>query len=197
MKMLIAVLFAMTSWLSVNAYASDDYRSDAAIAEQSALSLQDQLKNYLFSAARRGDTDMLQEFITAGFDLNTRDSKGYTALILAAYSGHKDATEQLINAGADVCAKDNRGNTALMGAIFKGELRIAHRLMKEECAIHTANHAGQTPAMYAALFQRTEMLQALREQGVDFNAEDQFGNKVENLLQGDIKTTLKAPSNKQ
>lgn len=31
---------------------------------------------------------MLEEFILAGYDLDTADAKGYTALILAAYHGH-------------------------------------------------------------------------------------------------------------
>lgn len=160
----------------------------AAYAQQpSAESTADTLKNYLFTAARAGDTAMLKEFIEAGYDLNTADDKGYTALILAAYNGHLPAVEQLIAAGADPCAQDKRGNTALMGAIFKGELRIAKRLLDSDCSPDQINHAGQTPAMYAALFQRTDILNALKEQGADFNAKDVLGNQVDNLLRGEFK----------
>lgn len=146
-----------------------------------------QLREYLFNAARAGDTAILNEFIEAGFDLNSQDGKGYTALILAAYNGHGEVVSQLIEAGADPCVEDKRGNTALMGAIFKGELRIARRLLASECSPNQRNNAGQTPAMYAALFQRTEILDALREQGADLNAQDGMGNTVENLLQGEFK----------
>ncbi len=156
----------------------------AADAEQ----VQAQLRDYFFSAARFGDNEMLDEFSQAGFDLNSADDKGYTALILAAYNGHADTVEQLLAAGADACVKDKRGNTALMGAIFKGELRIAKRLLATDCNPDQRNAAGQTPAMYAALFQREALLDALRERGADLDATDLLGNSVESLARGDIHT---------
>ena len=160
---------------------------DGAYAQASdAESTQDTLKNYLFTAARSGDTAMLKEFIEAGFDLNTADSKGYTALILAAYNGHLPAVEQLLEAGADPCVQDKRGNTALLGAIFKGEVKIAKRLLDSDCSPDQRNYAGQTPAMYAALFQRAEILNALSEKGADMNAVDAKGNRVESLLKGEF-----------
>ncbi len=70
--------------------------------------------------------------------------------------------EQLLAAGADACAQDRRGNTALIRAIFKGELRIARRLLAADCNPDQRNAAGQTSAVYAALFQRRELLEALR-----------------------------------
>lgn len=145
-----------------------------------------QLDGYLFDAARRGDTAMLAEFISSGYDLNRADGKGYTALILAAYNGHKDAVTQLLGAGADPCAADKRGNTALLGAIFKGEVMIARQLMAADCAPNQRNHAGQTPAMYAALFQRAEILEDLRQRGADMHARDAAGNSVQSLARGEF-----------
>ncbi len=156
----------------------------AADAEQ----VQAQLRDYFFNAARFGDNEMLDEFIQAGFDLNTADEKGYTGLILAAYNGHTDTVAQLLAAGADACAEDKRGNTALMGAIFKGELRIAKRLLATECNPDQRNAAGQTPAMYAALFQREALLEALRERGADLAATDSLGNSVQSLARGEFRT---------
>ncbi len=156
----------------------------AADAEQ----VHAQLRSYFFDAARHGDGPVLDEFIQARFDLNIADEKGYTALILAAYNGHADTVEQLLAAGADACAEDKRGNTALMGAIFKGELRIAKRLLATECNPNQRNAAGQTPAMYAALFQREALLDALRERGADLDATDPLGNSVKSLARGDIRT---------
>ncbi len=146
------------------------------------------LRQYYFDAARAGDTAMLAEFIDAGFDLATADDKGYTALILSAYHGHLEAVEQLLAAGADACAQDKRGNTALMGAIFKGELRIARRLLDTECNPDQPNVAGQTAAMYAALFQRKEMLDALKARGADLNAADAVGNTPQTLATGEIRS---------
>ena len=150
-----------------------------------------QLKQYYFDAARRGDVLMLKEFAKAGYDLNTRDDKGYTGLILAAYHGRGEAVDALLAAGADACAGDKRGNTALMGAIFKGELRIARRLAGAACQPNQRNNAGQTAAMYAALFQRSEILQALVEQGADLAAKDHAGNTAEALGKGQFAAQAK------
>ena len=174
MKALLACTLLL---LLGNAYAQPTNQDDVA----------NTLKRYLFDAARSGDQQMLNEFIQAGFDLNAQDDKGYTALILSAYNGQAKAVEQLLEAGADPCVEDKRGNTALLGAIFKGQVRIAKRLMQAQCNIDQRNHAGQTPAMYAALFQRTEILQALAKQGADHDANDAKGNRVENLARGEFK----------
>jgi ankyrin repeat protein len=152
------------------------------------LALKAQLQDYYFDAARRGDVEMLKTFIESGYSLNTVDDKGYTALILSAYHGHEPAVEQLLAAGADACVQDKRGNTALMGAIFKGELRIARRLLGTACNPDQRNGAGQTAAMYAGLFKRVELLDALKAQGADLNAEDPLGNSATRLANGEIRT---------
>lgn len=164
--------------------ADEDYAATPATAGD----LKAQLQSYFFAAAREGRSDMLQEFINAGYDLNSRDGKGYTALILAAYHGRPQAVNLLISAGANACAEDHRGNTALMGAIFKGELSIARTLLDAGCNPDQRNAAGQTPAMYAALFGRVEVLNALKEKGADLEATDINGNSAESLARGEIKT---------
>lgn len=146
-----------------------------------------QLRTLFFDASREGNTEMLDTFIEARYDLNVRDDKGYTGLILAAYHGNEPAVIRLLDAGADPCAKDNRGNTALMGAIFKGELAIARRLVQADCAPDMTNNAGQTASMYAALFKRTEILNALTAKGADLSLRDSMGNDVEGLSKGEFK----------
>ncbi|MGQ0620850.1 MAG: ankyrin repeat domain-containing protein [Panacagrimonas sp.] len=160
---------------------------------KSAAEVRSQLDGYLFDAAREGRVEMLQEFVASGYDLDRQDSKGYTALILATYHGHAPSVDVLLNAGADPCAEDRRGNTALMGAVFKGELSIARKLMAADCAPDHRNAAGQTPAMYAALFQRTEILQALKTRGADLAAVDADGNTVEALSRGEFASPLRGP----
>ena len=115
--------------------------SGQALAGES--DVREQLQGYYFDAARRGDVAILDTFIESGYALDTQDSKGYTALILAAYNGQPEAVERLLTAGANACVQDKRGNTALMGAIFKGELNIARRLMLTDCNPDQRNGAGR------------------------------------------------------
>lgn len=144
------------------------------------------LRDYYFDAARRGDVEILEVFMLSGYPLNTRDHKGYTALILAAYHGQLPAVERLLEAGVDACAQDQRGNTALMGAIFKGEIQIAQRLLTADCNPDQRNGAGQTAAMYAGLFKRVELIDALAAKGADLHAEDLVGNSATRLVRGEI-----------
>lgn len=173
-------LFLSAACLSLNIWAGP--------VDQSPEAVQAQLRDYWFDAARRGDVPMIETFIDSGYALDTRDNKGYTALILAAYHGQAPAVERLLAAGADACAQDQRGNTALMGAIFKGEVQIARRLMGTDCSPDQRNGAGQTAAMYAGLFKRLELLDALKAKGADLNAEDPLGNSAARLASGEIRT---------
>ncbi|MGA4637624.1 ankyrin repeat domain-containing protein [Pseudomonas solani] len=150
--------------------------------------IQAELAQRYFDAARDGRLDVLQAFIDAGYDLDTQNAQGHSALILTAYHGHAEAVNALLAAGADPCLQDGRGNTALMGAIFKAELGIARRLMNAACPTDQRNAAGQTAAMYAALFQRTQLLDQLREQGADMGLKDALGNDADSLARGEIRT---------
>jgi len=148
--------------------------------------IKQQLDDYLWNAAREGNSDVIDALIAGKYNLNAQDSQGYTAVILAAYHGHNTVVEKLLGAGADPCIRDKRGNTALMGAIFKGEVRIARRLLAASCNPDTRNNAGQTAAMYASLFQRNELLAELKAKGADMDATDINGNNVSSLAEGVI-----------
>ena len=178
--MMRQLLLSMLAACSLSVWADQPVPTDP-------VAVQEQLQNYYFDAARRGDVPMLETFIEAGYALNTQDEKGYTALILAAYHGHGPAVERLLTAGADACAQDKRGNTALMGAIFKGEVQIAHRLLSTDCSPDQRNGAGQTAAMYAGLFKRAELLDALKAKGADLQAQDPLGNTAMDLAKGEIR----------
>lgn len=154
--------------------------------ELESLNSQHKIKFYLLRAAKEGDYKIVNAIIESKFNLDITDDKGYTPLILAAYHGHKEIVDALIESGANPCQKDGRGNTALMGAIFKGELSIGRKLIAANC-VDEKNNAGQTPAMYAALFQRLELLNMLKNSGADLSSKDNFGNTVESLKKGEIK----------
>ncbi len=75
-----------------------------------------------------------------------------------------------------------------MGAIFKGEVKIAQRLLNADCNPDQRNAAGQTAAMYAGLFKRTGLLDALAAKGANLDAEDPLGNSAARLADGEIRT---------
>ena len=55
----------------------------------------------LMSAARSGQTEIVQVLLQAGADVNHRDSRGYTALRWAAERGNEEIVRLLLDADAD------------------------------------------------------------------------------------------------
>ena len=133
----------------------------------------------LSEAARLGRTDMIVALVKAGVDIDARDARGFTPLILAAYNDHLDTVEALIAAGADACLADrDQGNTAQMGVAFKGNDAIAARLLRAGCDVNTRNKAGQTALMMAALFARTKQGDMLIAAGADRTLVDAAGRSA-------------------
>lgn len=142
----------------------------------------ERLQELLFTAARMGRDDMIPDLLRAGADVEARDARGYTALILASYNGQVSTTELLLSLGADVNAGDGeRGHTALMGISFKGYPEIARRLVASGADVNARNFAGQTALMTAVLFNQMEIVDLLIDAGADPSIADANGHSVATL----------------
>lgn len=127
------------------------------------------LHDYFFAAARSGETNVLSEFMKAGFPVNERNPQSYTALMIAAYQGQMEAVKLLLKMGANACLRDKRGHTALMGAIIKGEWKIAKILYLVDCdrvgkidaKAPIANKETMSAAQFAEQFGQGERFRAL------------------------------------
>lgn len=80
--------------------------------------------------ARAGNTAELVEFIDRGLPVDSQDSQGNTALMLAAYHGHAETVTALIDRGADVDLCNARGQAPIAGALFKGEDEVVALLRR-------------------------------------------------------------------
>lgn len=136
-----------------------------------------------FDAARAGRIDITRTLLNAGFPVNSQDTGGYTALVLASYHGHSNEVVLLLSEHADPCIPDHNGNTALMGALFKGEMQVA-RLLVTQCNLNQANNNGQTALAFAALFGRLDFIPVLVTQGADLNHMDARGETALGIVVG-------------
>jgi len=74
---------------------------------------------YLSEDTQQRSIESLKLLIKAGGDINSKDSRGLTALHEAARWGWNDVVQFLVESGADPNAKDNRGNTPIDSALGK------------------------------------------------------------------------------
>lgn len=131
---------------------------------------------YFFDACRRGDGDDVKKICELLPHLiNTPDSKGYSALIIAAYNNQPEIVNLLLENGANVNAADAAGNTALMGACFKGFPEIAEILVQSGADVNQRNLQGAPALTFAATFGQLAIAELLLKNGAVTNLPDSRG----------------------
>lgn len=81
-----------------------------------------------FNAIEYNDIQQVKLLLDQGFDINSKNHDGCTALHIAAYRGHQDIIELLLKRGADTFLKDKDGYTARMYAQEYGHSEIVELL---------------------------------------------------------------------
>ncbi|WP_345777912.1 ankyrin repeat domain-containing protein [Stenotrophomonas maltophilia] len=104
----------------------------------------------LRDAASRGDAEAVREAIAQGADLEARDGKGRTALLLATHANNVDAARELIEAGADVNAKDALQDSAYLYAGARGLDEILAMTLAHGADLRSTNRYGGTALIPAA-----------------------------------------------
>lgn len=148
--LLSAVLFSLSFSLSLLA-AEDELEEEY----QSLVEL-------FFDAARIGNNEVVDTFVSQGFPIDQRNTQSYTALMVAAYQGHRETVRLLLDSGANACLQDKRGNTALMGALIKREIGIAKDLYQADCSPELRNKAGLNLKEFAETYGQSDVLKSLQ-----------------------------------
>lgn len=113
------------------------------------------LATKLFDFARTGQTDPLQQYISAGIPVNLINHKGDTLLMLATYHGNFETVKMLVEKGAEIDVCNDRGQSIVAGAVFKEYGDIVKYLAEKGADLAL----GQPNAVECAqMFQRDDML---------------------------------------
>jgi uncharacterized protein len=83
------------------------------VVEEKKKNLDPMSSTPLIDALDIGELAYIKEIIEKKVDLNVRNDKGQTALMIASERGMTKTVEYLLDADADIYAKDNNGDTAL------------------------------------------------------------------------------------
>ncbi|KAL8916709.1 MAG: hypothetical protein Q9208_008356 [Pyrenodesmia sp. 3 TL-2023] len=136
--------------------------------------------NALHIAAWFGLTDVLDDLLKEGLDINAKDPfHEQTPLIYASRRGHSDTVAKLLELGAFVNNRSARGRTALVEAVTEGHLSMVEVLLHQyRLAINEIQpwDFGRSVLMLAVINRNLEIVNALlRRQDIEVNQKDSKG----------------------
>ncbi len=135
-------------------------------------------------AAKSGDIDLLSSVIDDGVDINAKDSRGYTALMILADLGDIKGLNLLLEKGADVKVQSsNEAYTALMIAAdnmdhYIKEFAVLSALIDANPSPEHLDHAcdkGVTAFMLAVHSGNEKLAIKLKNSGADINKKNNDG----------------------
>lgn len=128
-----------------------------------------------FKAAATGDIAAIQAELTQGTDIDLRNTKGETALLVATRHNRIEVAKLLIEAGADVNAQDNILDSAYLYAGASGYLEILEMTLAHGADLDSTNRFGGTALIPAAERGHVETVARLIEAGVDIDHVNKLG----------------------
>lgn len=124
----------------------------------------------LVAAARDGDIAFVKKMLAVGFDVNTSDNDGVTALHWAAYKLNADLAKMLLTTGANVDSRNTWGSTALHWAASMREPNdVVGMLLAAGVNVNCANAQGETALHCAAKHSNVHLVKILLAAGADIS----------------------------
>ena len=112
----------------------------------------------LIVASELGDKNGTELLLNDGADIESKDSKGRTALIKASCNGHTTVTDLLLERGANIDSQDDEGYSALMIACKNGQVQTTSCLLNQYADTFLKNGDGKTAFDLAMESSNVELL---------------------------------------
>lgn len=122
----------------------------------------------MLRTAEGGDTDRLMLFLRAGMNVDTRDAREWTPLMVASFNGNEAAAKLLIEHGADPQVRDRAGYTPLHWAALKGYQEVV-ALLARRVDVNAQSNSGLTALLQAAAGGHAAVVKLLFAAGADPN----------------------------
>lgn len=130
----------------------------------------------LHQATIAGDLKAVVEMVAAGADIDARDGRGRTALLLAVHANEVDEARALIDAGADVNATDAIQDTPFLYAGAEGRDEILALILATGRAnLASTNRYGGTALIPAAHHGHPDTVRILLATGIDVDHVNNLG----------------------
>ncbi|GAB4121951.1 MAG: hypothetical protein Fur0040_02340 [Sideroxydans sp.] len=104
----------------------------------------------LLKSVEEGHYDAVQVFLSCGVDLEVRDERNWTPLMISSFNGNEAFALLLIQCGAKISARDRNGYTPLHWAAYNGYANVVKALLQKGADPNTPSDFGWTALMQAA-----------------------------------------------
>jgi len=147
----------------------------------------DDANRMLLDAASSGDADRVAVALAAGADVEARDAKLRTPLLLAASDDHPSVVRLLVALGADPDALDDRHDTPWLVTGVTGSVDVAEILLSAEPDLAILNRFGGTSLIPAADRGHVDYVRWVLQTGIDVDHVNDLGwtALMEAVLLGD------------
>ena len=129
------------------------------------------------AAAAAGADTAVQRLLELGFDVDSRDAQGATALLHACGAGYRAIALRLLDAGADPAITADSGMTALGVAVAARREPLVSLLIERGAAIDQRLPGETTALMVATAMGFPELAEQLLQAGADLTATDARGRQ--------------------
>lgn len=130
----------------------------------------------LFDIARSGTAAEMAVFLeTNPTPLESKNSDGYSPIILASYHSNFPVIKFLVANGAQLNDSSKYGSP-LMAATVKGSLDIVRFLLEKGADPNVVDANGTSALLYASLFQLNDIAKILLEHDANGSIKDNRGN---------------------
>lgn len=153
---------------AAGAPAQDAWDYERAVAELERLNIPRTIAGFT-RAAEAGDEHVCRLFLHARFDVNARDAREWTPLMIASFNGREALALELIKLGASVHVQDADGYTPLHWSSFNGHPRVVELLLRKGAEPNAVSRAKITALLQAAARGHTAIVALLLQHRAKVN----------------------------
>lgn len=104
----------------------------------------------LLKSVEDGNEDVVQVFLSCGVNLEVRDERDWTPLMISSFNGNEEFALLLIKCGAKITARDKNDYTPLHWAAYNGYANVVRLLLEKGADPDSQSQFGWTALMQAA-----------------------------------------------
>ena len=124
----------------------------------------------------RNKSQIIDLFLMAGIDINSRDDLGTPMLNVAVRNDIEALVKRFVELGADInTVSKDRGYTPVMDAVWKGNKNITKYLIEKGADLNTISKEGQSNLVLAVGSEKYEIVEMLAKNGADPDIKDMMG----------------------